>query len=70
MKCQESNNTIKWMMDSGTSMAFISTISDFSKLIYFVKERQLPVHMANETAFVLGFGTVFLFRLYIMEQNK
>ena len=50
MKCQKSNNTIKWIMNFGTSMAFISIISDFSKLIYFIKR----------IAFVLGFGTVFI----------
>ena len=48
------------MMDSGAFMAFISTVSDFSELIYFAKGKQLLVHTANGTALVLGFGTVFI----------
>ena len=60
VKCQEKNGTIKWMMDSGASMAFTSTVSDFSELIYFAKGKQLLVHTANGTALVLGFGTVFI----------
>jgi len=35
----EKDGTIKWIMDSGASVAFSSMTSDFSDLIYFKKDK-------------------------------
>jgi len=50
----EQNGTIKWIMDSGASMAFTSMTSDFSNLIYIKQNKQPAVATANGIASILG----------------
>jgi len=56
----EDNGTIKWIIDSGASMAFTSIVSDFCDLIYFKENKRPLVTTANANAEILGFGTVFI----------
>jgi len=63
IKCKhkdEDNGTIKWLIDSGASMAFTSIVSDFSNLIYYKPNRRPVVLTANDRAHILGFGSVFI----------
>ena len=56
----KSNDRVKWLMDSGASMAFTSHVEDFSQLTYFRKDKQIPVSTANGIASIVGHGTVFI----------
>jgi hypothetical protein len=54
----KANELVKWMMDSGASMAFTSYTEDFSQLTYFAKDKQMKVSTANGFASIIGQGTI------------
>ena len=47
-----------WMLDSGASMHFIFTMSDFADFHYY--NVQQPLYMADGVTYMTGEGTVFL----------
>jgi hypothetical protein len=56
----KANGLVKWMMDSGASMAFTSNTEDYSQLTYFEKDAQMKVSTANGFASIIGHGTIFI----------
>jgi len=49
-----------WIMDSGASIHFTGTESDFSNLVMFPLAERPTVSTANGQASVQGHGTVFV----------